>query len=144
MNRPNSTALDPVTLEILWTRMISVVDEAAATFVRTSFSTLVRDANDFAVVLTDRHGRSIAQSTRSIPSFISTMPRTIGHFIDEFGIDGMRDGDAYVTNDPWLGSGHLNDASLAMPIMREGEFIGFVGVVSDLPDVGGRLRNPAN
>ena len=124
--------------------MISVVDEAAATFVRTSFSTLVRDANDFAVVLTDRHGRSIAQSTRSIPSFISTMPRTIGHFIDEFGIDGMRDGDAYVTNDPWLGSGHLNDASLAMPIMREGELIGFAGVVSHLPDVGGRLRNPAN
>ena len=90
MNRPASTALDPVTLEILWTRMISVVDEAAATFVRTSFSTLVRDANDFAVVLTDRRGRSIAQSTRSIPSFISTMPRTIAHFIKEFGIDEMR------------------------------------------------------
>lgn len=144
MTESNTPPLDPVTLEILWTRMISVVDEAAATFVRTSFSTLVRDANDFAVVLTDRRGRSIAQSTRSIPSFISTMPRTIGHFINEFGIADMRDGDAYVTNDPWLGSGHLNDASLAMPIMRNAELIGFAGVVSHLPDVGGRLRNPAN
>ena len=144
MQHDNNQTIDPVTLEILWTRMISVVDEASATFVRTSFSTLVRDANDFAVVLTDRHGRSIAQSTRSIPSFISTMPRTIGHFIEEFGAQNMQADDAYVTNDPWLGSGHLNDASLAMPIMRNGELIGFAGVVSHLPDIGGRLRNPAN
>ncbi|MEM7407918.1 MAG: hydantoinase B/oxoprolinase family protein [Pseudomonadota bacterium] len=137
-------AIDPVTLEILWTRMISVVDEAAATFVRTSFSTLVRDANDFAVVLTDKHGRSIAQSSRSIPSFISTMPLTITEFIKEFGTGSMGDDDAYLTNDPWLGTGHLNDASMAMPILRNGELIGFAGVVSHLPDVGGRLRNPAN
>ncbi|NIS29015.1 MAG: hydantoinase B/oxoprolinase family protein, partial [Actinobacteria bacterium] len=98
----------------------------------TSFSTLVRDANDFAVVLTDRRGRSVAQSSLSIPSFIATMPRTIGHFIREFGIDAMREDDAFVTNDPWAGSGHLNDASLAMPIVRHGELVGFAGVVSHL------------
>jgi N-methylhydantoinase B len=138
------TVLDPVTLEILWTRLISAVDEAAATFVRTSFSTLVREANDYAVVLTDRRGRNIAQSSQSIPSFISTMPATIRHFIAEFGIASMREGDAFITNDPWIGSGHLNDASLAMPIFRDGEVIGFAGVVSHLPDVGGRLRNAAN
>ena len=139
-----SEPLDAVTLEILWTRLISVVDEASATFVRTSFSTLVRDANDFAVVLTDARGRSLAQSTRSIPSFISTMPNTVGHFIDAFGTKNMAEDDAYITNDPWLGSGHLNDASLAMPIFRRGELIAFAGVVSHLPDIGGRLRNPAN
>jgi N-methylhydantoinase B len=137
-------ALDPVTIEILWTRLISAVDEAAATFVRTSFSTLVREANDYAVVLTDRHGRNVAQSSQSIPSFISTMPVTIRHFIEEFGIESMREGDAFITNDPWIGTGHLNDASLAAPIFRNGEVIGFAGVVSHLPDVGGRLRNAAN
>ena len=136
--------IDPVTLEILWTRMTSVVDEAAATFVRTSFSTLVREANDYAVVLTDGRGRNIAQSSQSIPSFICTMPATIRHFIEVFGIDRMKPGDAFVTNDPWLGSGHLNDASLAMPIFRAGKVVGFAGVVSHLPDVGGRLRSPSN
>jgi N-methylhydantoinase B len=141
---PSSTGLDPITLEILWTRLTGIVDEAAATFVRTSFSTLVRDANDYAVVLTDRQGRSLAQSTQSIPSFISTMPATIGHFIETFGTQTMRSGDAFVTNDPWLGSGHLNDASLAMPIFRDGELIAFAGVVSHLPDIGGRLRNASN
>lgn len=143
MSRRNSP-IDPVTLEILWTRLTSIVDEAAATFVRTSFSTLVRDANDYAVVLTDRTGRSLAQSTQSIPSFISTMPATIGHFLQTFGPETMRDGDAYITNDPWLGSGHLNDASMAMPIFHDGELIAFAGVVSHLPDVGGRLRNASN
>jgi N-methylhydantoinase B len=142
--RNQPAPIDPVTLEILWTRLLSVVDEASATFVRTSFSTLVRDANDFAVVLTDANGRSLAQSTKSIPSFISTMPRTVGHFIEAFGADTMAADDAFITNDPWLGSGHLNDASLAMPIIRNGEVIAFAGVVSHLPDVGGRLRNPAN
>ena len=132
-----ANGLDPITLEILWTRVISVVDEAAAAFVRTSFSTLVRDANDYAVVLTDRNGRSIAQSTKSIPSFISTMPRTVRRFIDEFDMENIQAEDAYLTNDPWYGSGHLNDASMAMPIMRNGKLIGFAGVVSHLPDVGG-------
>jgi N-methylhydantoinase B len=136
--------IDPVTLEILWTRITSVVDEAAATFVRTSFSTLVREANDYAVVLTDRRGRNIAQSSQSIPSFICTMPSTIRHFLSVYGADGMREGDAYVTNDPWLGSGHLNDASLAMPLFRNGRLIAFAGVVSHLPDIGGRFRSPSN
>jgi len=137
-------SIDPVTLEILWTRLISMVDEAAATFVRTSFSTLVREANDYAVVLTDRRGRNVAQSSQSIPSFISTVPATIRSFIGVFGIENMRAGDAFITNDPWLTTGHLNDATLAMPIFRDGEVVGFAGVVSHLPDVGGRLRNPAN
>ena len=66
--------LDPVSLEILWNRLIAIVDEAAAGFVRTSFSSLVREANDYAVVLTDAEGRSLAQSSLSIPSFISTLP----------------------------------------------------------------------
>lgn len=136
--------IDPITLEILWTRMISTVDEAAAVFLRTSFSSLVREANDYAVILTDRKGRNIAQSSQSIPSFISTMPVTIRHFIEEFGIANMREGDAFITNDPWMGAGHLNDANLAIPIFRNGRVIAFAGVVSHLPDIGGRLRNPAN
>ncbi|GAB5468339.1 MAG: hydantoinase B/oxoprolinase family protein [Rhodospirillales bacterium] len=138
------TALDPIAVEILWTRLISVVDEAAATFVRASFSTLVREANDYAVVLTDAEGRNLAQSSQSIPSFIATLPATIRVFIREHGIETMRPGDVFVTNDPWHGSGHLNDATLACPIFREGRVVAFAGVVSHLPDIGGRLRNPAN
>ena len=104
----------------------------------------VREANDYAVVLTDRKGRNLAQSTQSIPSFIATVPATIRVFIREHGIAAMRPGDIFITNDPWHATGHLNDATIAAPIFRGNEVIGFAGVVSHLPDIGGRLRNPAN
>ena len=74
--------LDGITLELLWRRLISIVDEAAASLVRTSFSTIVRESNDFACVITDAQGRSIAQATNSIPSFIGTAPRTIRSFLE--------------------------------------------------------------
>lgn len=138
------TTLNPIATEILWTRLVGIVDEAAATFVRASFSTLVREANDYAVVLTDRHGRNLAQSSQSIPSFIATLPETVRLFIREFGVDTMKPGDIYITNDPWFGTGHLNDATIVAPIFLGSDVVGFAGVVSHLPDIGGRLRSPAN
>jgi N-methylhydantoinase B len=135
------SALDPVTLEILWGRLVSAVDEAAAAFVRTSFSTLVREANDYAVVLTDAEGRSLAQSSMSIPSFIGTLPATVKHFLKKFPSETLRPGDVLITNDPWMGTGHVHDVSIAMPIFREGRLIAFGAVASHMPDIGGRLRN---
>ena len=73
---------DPITLEVLWTRLVSTVDEAAAALVRTSFSTVVRDSHDFSCVITDASGRSLVQATDSIPSFIATLPATIKHFLE--------------------------------------------------------------
>ncbi|PYO56400.1 MAG: hydantoinase, partial [Candidatus Rokuibacteriota bacterium] len=81
---------DAVTLEVLWTRIISIVDEAAKAIVRTSFSTLSNEANDFACVLTDARGYALAQNTGSIPSFIATLPATVRHFLHGMGADRMR------------------------------------------------------
>src|SRR5437763_16166796 len=97
------TTLNAITLEVLWTRLISIVDEAAAALVRTSFSTVVRESNDFACVLTDSKGGSVAQATDSIPSFIGTVPRTITHFLKEFPPETLEPDDILITNDLWLG-----------------------------------------
>ncbi|MBI4182746.1 MAG: hydantoinase B/oxoprolinase family protein [Proteobacteria bacterium] len=132
--------LDPVSLEILWTRLISIVDEAAVTFERTSFSTLVRESNDYAVVLTDTRGRSLAQNTRSIPSFICTLPNTVRRFLERFPVETLRPGDALITNDPWMGTGHLPDINVAMPIFHRGRAVAMAAAVSHVPDIGGRLR----
>ena len=104
------TALDPVTLELVWTRLISAVDEAAKAIVRTSFSTLSNEANDFACVLTDAEGRSLAQNTGSIPSFIGTLPATVRAIRAAIPPERMRPVDVYVTNNPWIGTGHLNES----------------------------------
>jgi N-methylhydantoinase B len=140
----NSRGIDPISLEILWTRLVSLVDEAAATLVRTSFSTIVRESNDYAVVLLDRDCQLLAQSSLSIPSFICTLPETVRHFLKVFPREQLRPGDVMITNDPWLGTGHLPDINIAMPIFRDGELVGYSGTVAHSPDIGGRLRSPSN
>src|SRR5688572_9406449 len=138
MTRPSFNA---VTLEMLWTRLISITDEAAAALVRTSFSTIVRESNDFACVLTDARGGSIAQATDSIPSFIGTVPRSIRHFLAEFPHDTLRPGDILITNDVWMGTGHLPDITCATPIFHKRRIVGFAGTVAHAPDIGGKMRS---
>ena len=134
------TRFDAVTLEVLWTRLISVVDEAAKAIVRTSFSTLSNEANDFACVLTDARGHALAQNTGSIPSFIGTLPATVRHFLRDMGAEGMRPGDVLITNNPWMGTGHLSDVCLVKPIFHGGRLVAFSATTSHMPDIGGRIR----
>ena len=136
-----SARFDAVTLEVLWTRMISAVDEAAKALRRTSFSTLVNESNDFACVLTDARGQSLVQNTESVPSFIGTLPVTVKHFLKEIGPENMRPGDVLVTNNPWVATGHLNDVTLARPLFRNGKLIGFAASTAHVPDIGGKVRS---
>ena len=133
--------LDAVTLEVIWNRMISSVDEAAKAIVRTSFSTLSNEANDFACVLTDANGQLLAQNSGSIPSFIGTLPETVRHTLKKFERDGLHPGDVICTNDPWLGTGHLNDCSIVRPIFHDSQLIAFAATASHMPDIGGRIRS---
>lgn len=130
--------LDPVTLQILWTRLVSIVNEAAAALVRTSFSTIVRETYDFAVILTDEKGHGIVQPPATIPAFIGTLPATVRHFLAEFPASALREGDVLITNDPWKGTGHLADVSVAKPIFLGSRLIGFAASVAHAADMGGR------
>jgi N-methylhydantoinase B len=135
-------AFDPVTLELLWRRLIAVVDEAAASLVRTSFSTLVRESYDFSCIVTDDRGQSLVQATESIPSFIGTLPATVKHFLRLFPAETLAPGDVLITNDIWLGTGHLPDITVAKPIFRAGRLVAFSASVAHAPDIGGKIRSP--
>src|SRR5262245_18297848 len=139
----HNLAFDAVTLEILWRRIISAVDEAAKALRRTSFSTLVNESNDFACVLTDAAGQSLAQNTESIPSFIGTLPVTVKAFIKEIGLGDMAPGDVLITNTPWIATGHLNDITVAKPIFRQGRVVAFAASTAHAPDIGGKVRSVA-
>lgn len=137
-----SKEFDPVTLQILWSRIVALVDESAATLVRTSFSTLVRESNDFSCVVTDARGNSLAQSTASIPSFIGTLPATVKILLKEFPPDSLRPGDVLITNDMHVGTGHLPDVNVARPIFKNGRVVAVAASVAHAPDIGGKLRAP--
>lgn len=134
-------AADPIFLEVFWTRMRSVANEAAKLIVRTSFSTLSTEANDFAVVVTDSKGRSLAENSGSIPSFIGTLPRTVQAALDQVGAAHMKPGDVFITNNPWIGTGHLNDVCLVKPIFHAGRLVGFAASAGHVPDIGGKIRS---
>ena len=133
---------DAIELELLWRRLISLVDEAAAAMVRTSFSTLVRESYDFSCVVTDATGQSLVQASESIPSFIGTLPETVKHFLREFPPEKLSPGDVLITNDIWLGTGHLPDITLAKPIFRNGKLVAFSATTAHAPDIGGKIRSP--
>ncbi len=130
---------DPVTLEIYWSRLISIADEAAAGLLRTAFSTIVRESNDYATVIMDRDGNSISENTGGIPSFSCILPRTTKVFLEKFPADTWRPGDCVITNDPWIATGHLPDFTFVSPIFHKGALVGFAGSIAHSPDVGGAL-----
>ena len=113
------------------------MDETAQTFVRTSFSSVVRDNWDLAVGLMDSRGRQFAQSSRSIPSFIGTMPRTLAVMLQRYPASSLNPGDVLISNDGYHGTGHLNDITMVRPIFRRKRLICFIGSVFHTVDIGG-------
>ena len=135
----NPPAFDAITLEIYWNRLISIADEAATGLLRTAFSTIVRESNDFATVLMDRNGDSVSENTGGIASFSCILPKTTKVFLEKFPADTWRPGDSVVTNDPWLATGHLPDFTVVTAIFHRDQLVGFAGSISHSPDVGGSL-----
>jgi len=135
-------ATDLVKNQIMWNRLIAIVEEQALTLVRTSFSTSVREAGDLSAGVFDARGRLVAQAVTGTPGHVNTMAAAVGHFIDDIGADTMVEGDVYITNDPWKGTGHLHDITVTTPVFRADELVGFFASTSHVVDVGGRGYGP--
>ena len=135
--RMRSEELSALELGVAWRRFNGLMDETAQTFVRTSFSSVVRDNWDLAVGLMDSRGRQFAQSSRSIPSFIGTMPRTLKVMLRRYPKSSLKPGDILISNDGYHGTGHLNDITMIRPIFRGNELICFIGSVFHTVDIGG-------
>ena len=133
------TQFDPLTLEILWQRLITVVDEMATILVRTSFSTVVGAANDFGCEIMDANGSSLAHATRSMPVFNRTLPNVTQAVVDKFGRANIRPGDVFIANDPWLNAGHHPDVAIMTPFFRDDRLMGFAANIAHLADLGGTL-----
>lgn len=134
-----SEAIDPITLEIWWSRLVAVVDEAATALLRTAFSTIVRESNDFATVLMNARGESIAECSGGIPAFAGIIPRTARAMLQKFPPETWREGDCVLTNNPWIATGHLPDITVVSPVFHNGQLVGFAGCAAHSPDVGGNL-----
>ncbi|MGI9425849.1 MAG: hydantoinase B/oxoprolinase family protein [Hyphomicrobiaceae bacterium] len=128
---------DPVGLEILWSRMINIAEECWHTVIRTAFSLIIGEAQDFACEILDANGRQIVHSPRAMPVFNLTLPIAINAMLERFPPEALVDGDVLITNDPWLCAGHLFDIAIAVPVFRDGVIVAFTGIVGHVSDIGG-------
>ena len=128
---------DPVSLEIMWSRLVTVVEEMWHTICRTAFSLIVSEAQDFACDLLDARGDSLAHSPRAMPVFNLTLPRAVKALLEKFPPETLKPGDVLVTNDPWLCAGHLFDIAVVTPVFRNGALVALTGTVGHVGDIGG-------
>jgi N-methylhydantoinase B len=137
MSRPS-----PARLQVMWNRLLAVVEEQGQTLLRAAFSPIVRECGDISAGIFDVRGRMLAQAVTGTPGHINTMAEAVIALRERFPIQTMRPGDIYMTNDPWLASGHLNDFLLLMPVFRAGRVVGFTSCTSHLVDLGGQGMGP--
>lgn len=137
-----SNLLSDVHNQIMWNRLISVVEEQAITLIRTAFSTSVRESGDLSAGVFNRAGHMVAQAVTGTPGHVNAMAEAVGHFINDIGRDNIFEGDVYITNDPWKGTGHLHDFTVVSPSFRDGSLVGFFACTAHVVDVGGRGFGP--
>src|SRR5215468_10481029 len=139
--RPNA-ALAQIQTQIMWNRLIAVVEEQAQTMLRTAFSTSVREAGDLSAGVFDGHGRMLAQAVTGTPGHVNSMANAVKHFLDVYPLASMKPGDHYITNDPWLTSGHLHDITVVTPSFHHGEPVALFANTVHVVDIGGLGMGP--
>ena len=134
--------MTPLTSGILWNRLIAVVEEQAQTMIRTAFSTTVRESGDLSAGVFDLQGRMLAQAVTGTPGHVNSMMESVGHFLRRFPAATMHPGDHFITNDPWLGTGHLHDLTVVSPAYHGGRMVGLFANTAHVIDVGGLGMGP--
>ena len=133
------TPIDPVKLEVIWNRLLSVANEQQDTLMRTAFSTIVRESQDLACGLFDMRGRMIAQSVTGTPGHINAMAASMRHFLSAYPPERLAPGDVLITNDPWMTAGQINDITITTPIFKEGVMVALFANTCHSADIGGRI-----
>ena len=130
-------ALKRIHMQVMWNRLIAVVEEQAQALLHTAFGAITREAGDLSAGVYDTGGRMLAQAVTGTPGHVNTMAAAVRHFLDRFPIATMRPGDVFVTNDPWFGTGHLFDFVMVTPVFRGEQPVGLFASTCHTPDVGG-------
>ncbi|MGI4793550.1 MAG: hydantoinase B/oxoprolinase family protein [Janthinobacterium lividum] len=136
------SALEDIQRQVMWNRLIAVVEEQAQTMIRTAFSTTVREAGDLSAGIFDLQGRMLAQAVTGTPGHVNSMMESVGHFLRKFPAETLQPGDHLITNDPWLGTGHLHDLTVVTPAFHRGRLVALFANTAHVIDVGGLGMGP--
>jgi N-methylhydantoinase B len=134
-----ASTIDPITLEVLWNRLLSVCSEQQAALMRTAFSTIVRESQDLACGVFDVRGNMVAQSETGTPCHINAMATGVRHFLEAYPPETLSPGDVLLTNDPWMTAGQINDITILTPVFRKGKTVALFANTCHVADICGRI-----
>jgi len=137
-----SSQFQKIRNQVMWDRLISVVEEQARTLMRVAFSTVVREAGDLSAGVFNTKGDLLAQAVTGTPGHINSMARSIREFLKVFPAETMKPGDVYMTNDPWRGTGHLFDFTVVTPTFYKGKLVAIFACTAHVADIGGNGPDP--
>ncbi|MGA3399452.1 MAG: hydantoinase B/oxoprolinase family protein [Acetobacteraceae bacterium] len=132
-----ATTLSPIDVQVMWNRLVAIVEEQAQTLIHIAFSTAVREAGDLSAGVFDTDGKMIAQAVTGTPGHVNSMAMSVGHFLLRHPVETMQPGDVFLTNDPWLATGHLFDFTVVSPAFRHGRLVALFACTAHVVDVGG-------
>ncbi|HWN90489.1 MAG TPA: hydantoinase B/oxoprolinase family protein, partial [Verrucomicrobiae bacterium] len=129
--------IDPITLEVLREAFGSIVREMRVTLVRTAYSSILYEGEDFSCVLMDGVAQIVAMSKgQDHPLHIVPIAWSMKAVGEKFG-DDIHPGDIFLHNDPYTGGTHLNDVAMIYPLFADGGLFVFPVVRAHWGDVGG-------
>jgi N-methylhydantoinase B/oxoprolinase/acetone carboxylase alpha subunit len=137
-----TASFENIRLQVMWARLMAVVEEQAQTLIRIAFSTVVTEAGDLSAGVFDLKGRMVAQAATGTPGHVNTMAETVRYFLEQFPPESMHEGDHFITNDPWRGAGHLHDVTVVTPAFRKGRLVALFACICHQIDIGGRGLGP--
>ena len=134
--------MNRIRLQLAWNRLLAIVEEQAQILMRTAFSTVVREAGDLSAGVFTPDGRMLAQAVTGTPGHVNAMAASVGRFLAVHPLSTLAPGDVLLTNDPWHGTGHLNDFTVVTPVFRGAHAVALFAATSHIADVGGRGFGP--
>jgi N-methylhydantoinase B len=130
--------IDPITLEVMDHRLMSIAEEMEITLLKSSFSTIVKEGGDCSTAIFNAHGYTVAQAV-AIPTHLGTLMESVPQILRKFPVSEMQEGDVYLANDPYTGGTHLNDITLVIPVTYQGEVIALTTSMVHHQDIGAML-----
>lgn len=134
--------MQELTVQLAWNRLLAIVEQQAQVLMRTAFSTVVREAGDLSAGVFNLQGDMLAQAVTGTPGHVNSMAAAVGKFLARYPLAGLAPGDVLMTNDPWDGTGHLNDFTVVTPVYKQGRCVALFASTSHIADVGGRGFGP--
>lgn len=128
---------DPFTASVIQASLVAAADEMFAVLRKTAMSPIIYEVLDVGTGVTDAHG-DLVSSGAGIPTFVGVLDKAVRRIIELHGIEAIRPGDMFITNDPYFGGvTHLNDVVIALPVFVEGTLLAWTASIAHWNDIGG-------